>query len=78
MKTCWPYKYSFIGLAADEDSRVRCKMRDNSFSVSREGEDITMYVGDPTHKRMIYGKTPIKLMTPCDDKTIIKQKVTAA
>jgi hypothetical protein len=53
-------------------------MRDNSFSVSREGEDITMYVGDPTHKRMIYGKTPIKLMTPCDDKTIIKQKVTAA
>jgi hypothetical protein len=50
----WPQKYHFKELVVDDDSRVRCKMCDQKFSISYGGEnDITRHAAGPIHKTNI-------------------------
>jgi hypothetical protein len=48
----------------DDDSRVRCKIRDKRFAISHgEKNDITRHAAGPIHKRNVMRKNTNKLMT---------------
>jgi hypothetical protein len=60
----WPQKYHFIELVVDDDSRVRCKIYDNRFSIFHGGEnDITRHAAGPIYKTNVFWKNTNKLMT---------------